>query len=62
VISFVEATSWIPITYVEAFLLDRDERFREGNDKLWGAGNWIRCDRCLDTLGYPAYHHREAHP
>lgn len=43
------------------FLTDRDDRFREGNDKVWGAGNWVRCATCLDSLGYPAYHHKDHH-
>jgi hypothetical protein len=60
--SFVEAMSQPPYT-VEEFLLDRDERFREGNDKTWGKGNWVRCMEpgCTDTLGYPSYHHKDAH-
>jgi hypothetical protein len=49
-----------PIDF-EVFLEDRDKRFTEGNDKTWGRGNWVRCGTCLDTLGYPAYHHRDAH-
>lgn len=46
---------------VKKFLSDRDRRFREGNDKIWGHGNWVRCGKCVDSLGYPAYHHRDAH-
>lgn len=63
--SFVEAMRTVGVRNfdVKAFLVDRDERFREGNDKTWGRGNWVRCMRssCTDALGYPAYHHKEAH-
>lgn len=45
----------------DVFLRDRDERFRAANDQTWGAGNWIRCFRCVDSLGYPAYHHKDHH-
>ncbi len=44
------------------FLVDRDARFAPGNDKVWGKGQWVRCDTCVDSLGYPAYHHKNHHP
>lgn len=43
------------------FLAWRDSRFKKGNDRIWGAGNWIRCARCPDSTGFPSYHHKDAH-
>jgi hypothetical protein len=48
-------------TAFNEFMADRDERFKPGNDKVWGEGNWIRCEGCPDSLGYPSYHHKDAH-
>jgi hypothetical protein len=56
----VTATSGIS-KLSEIFLRDRDRRFAEGNDKVWGKGNWIRCHSCLDGMGYPSYHHKDSH-
>lgn len=39
----------------------RDELFGPGNDEVWGAGNWMRCDQCIDHLGLPSYHHVSVH-
>lgn len=47
--------------WIEKFLKDRDMRFKEGNDRAWGEGNWIRCHTCLDGFGYPSYHHKDVH-
>ena len=44
-----------------AVLAERDERFGPLNDRIWGAGNWVRCERCPDSLGLPSYHHVKAH-
>lgn len=46
---------------VDALLIDRDEHFKIGNDRLWGEGNWIRCDTCADGAGMPSYHHKDFH-
>lgn len=41
---------------------ERDVRFKEENDRIWGAGNWVRCPTCpRDSEGREAYHHRAAH-
>lgn len=41
----------------------RDEHFAPGNDRIWGAGNWVRCETCPpDSNGQGVYHHRAAHP
>lgn len=41
---------------------ERDARFAPGNDRIWGAGNWIRCSICPhDSLGREIYHHRGHH-
>jgi hypothetical protein len=41
---------------------ERDAKFAPENDRLWGAGNWIRCATCpLDSEGRQVYHHRRAH-
>jgi predicted RNase H-like HicB family nuclease len=40
----------------------RDEHFAADNDRIWGAGNWVRCQRCPpDSNGQGVYHHRNAH-
>lgn len=40
---------------------ERDAWFEESNDALWGKGNWVKCYICKDSLGLPAYHHKNAH-
>lgn len=45
-----------------ALLARREAAFAPGNDKVWGEGNWIACDRCPDAVGFPSFHHREFHP
>lgn len=47
--------------YVNETDAQRYERFREGNDALWGEGNWIECPVCLDGRGKPSFHHKEMH-
>lgn len=41
---------------------DRDARFTPMNDRLWGAGNWLRCPTCPhDSEDREVYHHVKAH-
>lgn len=43
-------------------LAERDARFAPMNDRMWGAGNWVRCaDGCADSFGLPTYHHKDYH-
>lgn len=57
-----EARHWnMPEVWITFVLADRHERFRKGNDKVWGEGNWIMCGQCEDGMGYPAFHHRDFH-
>lgn len=44
------------------FRMERIERFRDLNDSLWGAGNWVECDECpRDDEGQRVFHHWNAH-
>lgn len=41
---------------------ERDERFAPGNDRIWGASNWVRCSICpTDSNGRQVYHHVDHH-
>jgi hypothetical protein len=41
---------------------ERDERFRELNDRIWGIDNWIRCSVCShDSNNREIYHHKNMH-
>jgi hypothetical protein len=41
---------------------ERDARFYEENDRIWGKGNWLRCSDCpLDAKGREIYHHKDLH-
>jgi hypothetical protein len=31
------------------------------NDRIWGKGNWVQCNRCLDSFKKPSYHHKDYH-
>lgn len=41
---------------------DRDARFKDLNNRIWGEGNWIRCSTCPhDSKDREVYHHKDAH-
>jgi hypothetical protein len=46
---------------IDVLLKWRDDHFEDGNDKVWGQGNWVRCSDCPDGTGLPSYHHRDTH-
>jgi hypothetical protein len=41
----------------------RRQRFRDGNNAVWGVGQWVECNLpcCLDGEGKPSFHHRRYH-
>lgn len=42
---------------------ERDARHMSENDRIWGAGNWVRCHTCPhDQTDREVYHHINAHP
>lgn len=46
---------------------DRRAEILELNDRIWGPGNWVACERCTrqvhgdEPVGIPVYHHVDAH-
>lgn len=47
---------------VRSVLTYRREHWAEGNDKVWGEGNWVECHQCeLDHSGFPVFHHKDHH-
>lgn len=35
--------------------------FDELSNKIWGEGNWVICEECLDGNDMPSRHHRNFH-
>lgn len=46
---------------MEANRVAHVERYRPGNDALWGPGNWVMCMTCPPAGGRPVFHHKDAH-
>jgi hypothetical protein len=52
----------VPLADVPIDGPERDQRFLQENNRIWGRGNWMKCYDCPpDHFGNPIYHHINHH-